>query len=253
MTTVFVRSQPRNVAAGDRVESPEQFFEMPQEYQDLVIRQLSKHTEGELSGADDYTQLFYPMAPSTFEKAVCCDRAKEELDHFDLGAAVLKDLGVDLSYLLSTKLEDRKMYATEGVKDIKDWTERGLFSFIGEDAVMFHLLEMRESSYKPLADMLESVVRDEKIHIAHGHRIIRDMCMTEAGRAEVQHSLQRMWPATLDLFGSSTSRTSARYLHWGLRKWSNEEARQKFSVHARARLATLGLTAPDDHVGRKFH
>jgi ring-1,2-phenylacetyl-CoA epoxidase subunit PaaA len=255
MTTTFVRKPPKTpemLQAGEKVESPEEFLEMPEEYRDLVIRQLSKHTEGELSGADDYTQLFYPMAPTTYEKSVCCDRAKEELDHFDRGAAVLKDIGVDLSYLVGTKLEDRTMYATEGVKDINTWVERGLFSFIGEDAVMHHLLEMRQSSYKPLGDMLESVIQDEKVHIAHGFRIIRDICKLDGGRAEVQRSLQRMWPATLDLFGTSTSKMSPRYLKWGLRLRSNEDARQRFIQETRPRLFALGLTTPDDNASRKF-
>jgi ring-1,2-phenylacetyl-CoA epoxidase subunit PaaA len=255
MTTVLVRPSPKTpeaLQAGAKVETPEEFFAMPQEYQELVIRQLSKHTEGELSGADDYTQLFYPMAPSTYEKMVCCDRAKEELDHFDRGAAVLKDIGVDLSHLVTTKLEDRTLYATEGVKDIKTWVERGLFSFIGEDAVMHHLVEMRQSSYRPLGDMLESVIQDEKIHIAHGFRIIRDLCKSEDGRAEVQQSLTRMWPATLDLFGTSTSKTSPLYLRWGLRVRSNEEARQKFIAQTKPKLVNLGLTTPDDNASRKF-
>jgi len=256
MTTVFVRSSPKTpeeLRAGAKVESSEEFRAMPSEYRELVIRQLSKHTEGELSGADDYTQIFYPLAPNSHEKAVCCDRAREELEHFDLGAAVLLEIGVDLSYLLGTKLEDRKLYATEGVKKIDTWVERGLFSFIGEDAVMDHLLEMRQSSYKPLGDMLQSVIQDEKVHIAHGFRIIREMCGTDAGRTKVQTSLVRMWPATLDLFGSSSSKTSTRYLAWGLRQRSNAEARQRFSQRVRQRLATLGLTAPDDERGRKYY
>lgn len=256
MTTITVRTEtktPEQLAAGAaKVETPEEFMRMPEEYRQLVIRQLSKHTEGELSGADDYTQIFYPMAPNTYEKAVCCDRAKEELDHFDRGAAVLRDIGVDLSYLVGTKLEDRNLYATEGVKEIHTWIERGLFSFIGEDAVMHHLIEMRDSSYKPLGDMLESVIKDEKIHIAHGYRIIREICGTEEGRHEVQQSLLRMWPATLDLFGRSDSRSSAMYLAWGLRQLSNDAARQRFIAHAKARLGSLGLHTPDDNVNRKF-
>lgn len=256
MITITVRTEtktPEQLAArAAQVETPEEFMQMPEEYRQLVIRQLSKHTEGELSGADDYTQLFYPMAPNTYEKAVCCDRAKEELDHFDRGAAVLRDIGVDLSYLVGTKLEDRNLYATEGVKEIKSWIERGLFSFIGEDAVMYHLLEMRNSSYKPLGDMLESVIKDEKVHIAHGYRIIREICGTDEGRHAVQDSLERMWPATLDLFGRAGSPTSAFYLKWGLRELSNEDARQRFITHAKARLDALGLHTPDDLENRKF-
>jgi ring-1,2-phenylacetyl-CoA epoxidase subunit PaaA len=49
------------------VPGPTEFHAMPQEYKDLVIRQMLVHTEGELSGADDYVQIFYPMTKDAFE------------------------------------------------------------------------------------------------------------------------------------------------------------------------------------------
>jgi ring-1,2-phenylacetyl-CoA epoxidase subunit PaaA len=42
------------------VDGPEQFHRMPDEYKELVVHQMMAHTEGELSGADDYLELFYP-------------------------------------------------------------------------------------------------------------------------------------------------------------------------------------------------
>ena len=38
--------------------------------------------EGELSGADDYVHLLYPLAPNAEEKRICSERAIEELSHF---------------------------------------------------------------------------------------------------------------------------------------------------------------------------
>ncbi len=247
--TVGVQENPREKLV---VNGPDEFKKMPEEYQNLVIRQMLVHTEGELSGADDFIQLFYPMTDDPYEKFVCCERGAEEVDHYMRGAKILHDLGVDTTFMLKTPLQERQLYGTEAVKDINTWAERGFFSFLGEAAVLEQLKEMLESSYKPIAEMAVPVIKDEKVHVAHGYRIIRDMCQTEEGRAEAQTALNRMWAVALDVFGKSDSVRSRLYLKWGLRKYSNEEARQRFIKMAAPKLEALGLTVPDNIKGRKF-
>lgn len=234
------------------VENPEQFQKMPEEYKSLVIRQMMVHTEGELSGADDYIELFYPMTNDPYEKQICCDRAKEEIEHYTLGSKVLKDIGIDTAYMLDQKLEDRELFGTEAVKEINNWAERGLFSYLGESAVLEMLKEMAESSYRPIAEMCVPVIKDEHVHVAHGYRIVRSMCATEEGKKEVQSALQRMWPVTLDMFGKSDSSRSKLYLKWKLRQKSNEEARNDFIGMMAPKLEGLGLAVPDNLESRKF-
>ncbi|MGR6872570.1 Phenylacetic acid catabolic protein [Pseudomonas sp. HK3] len=234
------------------VENPDQFFKMPKEYQELVIRQMMVHTEGELSGADDYIEIFYNMAPNAYEKQVCCERGAEEVHHYIRGQEVLSDIGVDSTYMLDTNLQDRDLYGTEAVKDIRSWPERALFSYLGEAAVLDQLIEMAESSYKPIADMAIPVIKEEKVHVAHGFRITREYCSTEEGKALIQDALARWWPVSLDVFGRSNSKRSKLYVEWGLRKHSNEDARQRFIAHAAPRLEELGLVVPDHKKDRKY-
>lgn len=234
------------------VENPDQFFRMPKEYQDLVIRQMMVHTEGELSGADDYIEIFYNMAPNAYEKQICCERGAEEVHHYIRGQEVLKDIGVDSTYMLETNLQDRDLYGTEAVKDIRSWPERALFSYLGEAAVLDQLIEMAESSYKPIADMAIPVIKEEKVHVAHGFRITREYCATKEGKKLIQEALERWWPVSLDVFGRSDSKRSKLYVKWGLRKYSNEEARQRFITHMVPRLKELDLIVPDHKTGRKY-
>ena len=135
------------------VKNPEEFSRMPDEYKELVFHQLRQHVEGELIGASDYIEVFYPLAPDAFEMKVCCQRASEELDHFTLGVAVLKNIGFDANYMLKQSIKERKYYKTEGVEFVKNWLQRGLFSFIGEAVVLSILEEMSCSSYIPIAEM----------------------------------------------------------------------------------------------------
>ena len=234
------------------VAGPSQFFNMPKEYQDLVIRQMMVHTEGELSGADDYIEIFYKMAPNAYEKKICCERGAEEVDHYIRGKDLLDQIGVDSSYMLETNLQDRDLYGTEAVKDIRSWPERALFSYLGEAAVLDQLMEMAESSYKPIADMAIPVIKEEKVHVAHGFRITREYCSTTEGKALIQEALERWWPISLDVFGRSDSKRSKMYIKWGLRKYSNEEARKRFINHMVPKLTELGLVVPDHTKNRKY-
>ena len=234
------------------VEDPAEFAAMPSEYQDLVVRQMMVHTEGELSGADDYIDLFYPMTESAYEKKICCERGAEEMDHYRKGAAVLSAIGHETAFMIDTPLQERNLYATEAVKEIGSWVERGFFSFLGEAAVLEVLKEMAESSYKPIADMCPSVIDEERVHVAHGKRIIRDYCRTDEGRALAQAALLRWWPVALDTFGTSNSRRSQLYVKWRLRKYLNEEARRRFIELTAPKLTSLGLVIPDNEANRKF-
>ena len=234
------------------VNTVEQLNDMPQIYRDLLIRQTTVHTEGELSGADDYATIFYPIAPNAYEKRVCCERAAEEVDHFMRGAKVLAEIGVDVSFMLDQDLGERNLYATDAVKDIKTWEERALFSFLGEAAVLDQLTEMAESSYRPLAAIFPKILRDERVHVAHGYRITRSYCKSDEGREKIQAALATWWPRTLDLFGTSTSERSRLNVEWGLRQYTNEEARNRFIAKTRPKLESLGLDVPSDVEGRKF-
>lgn len=234
------------------VKNPREFAAMPEEYQALLIHQMKVHTEGEATGSDDYARIFYRLTKDPYEKMLCCQLAAEEMGHHLLGLEVLCDLGIDASYMASQAMKDRKLFDNEVVKKIDSWAERGFFAFIAEAAALAQIEEFGDSSYAPVADMTNAILRDEKGHIAHGYRIVRELCKTEAGLAEAQKALNRMWPATLDLFGRSDSPRSAAYVRWGLRRYRNGDARKRYAAATRPKLEKLGLEVPDDLLNRKF-
>ncbi|MCR4471361.1 Phenylacetic acid catabolic protein [Burkholderia sp. SCN-KJ] len=228
------------------IRTPEDFRNMPDEYRQLATHLMLVHTEGELTGADDYTQVFYNIAPNAFEKFVCCERASEEVQHYQLSAAVLSDIGVDTNGMLEQHFQARPYYANELVRGVKTWMERGIFSFLGEAVVLEHLLEFQDSSYQPFSEIfVKQIIKDEHVHVAHGYRIVRDACATAGGRREAQAAVDRLWPHVLALFGHDESRRSRLYVKWGLRKTTNGELRKSFVRKTVPRLQSLGLVVPE--------
>jgi ring-1,2-phenylacetyl-CoA epoxidase subunit PaaA len=232
------------------VATPDDFKHMPAEYQDLAKHLMLVHTEGELTGADDYTQVFYSMAPNAYERKICCERAVEEMAHYELSAQVLSDIGVDTSYMLAQHFSERPYYANELVRGVRNWMERGIFSFLGESVVLEHLLELKDCSYQPFARIFEQqIIKDEHVHVAHGFRIVREACQTAEGRVQAQAALDRLWPHILALFGSEQSSRSRDYVKWGLRKTLNGELRASFRQKIVPKLSSMGLSVEQAEVG----
>lgn len=234
------------------VDGFEQLVDMPSDYKELLLRQITVHAEGELSGADDYALLLYPIAPNSYEKKICLDRSVEELDHYQKAADILTSMEVDVSYMLGQKLDERTLYATEAVQHIETWPERGLFAFLAEGAVVTILEEWLDHSYLPVRQMAPSVLAEERMHQAHGFRILRDYSYDSKGKQEVQKALDKWWGISLDMFGPSTSKRSPKLVEYGLRKKTNEQARQDYIKRMTPKLEGLGFTVPSEHVGRKF-
>lgn len=226
------------------VRTPEEFHRAPKEYQKLLISQVLINTEGELSGGDDYTMVFLPLAPNAEERQVCAERAAEEYDHYKLGKKVLADIGVDTTYMETQSLEDRNLFGDQGLHTCTTWAERGVFSYIGEETALLMIREFAESSYKPWAEAVRTIIQDERVHIAHGARVCRNLAVTEQGRKELQYAVDRLWPTFIGVLGNPNSKRADRAVRYGLRQTTNRQARDQWVETVSKRIANLGLRVP---------
>ena len=70
--------------------------------------------------------------------------------------------------------------------------------------------------------------------------------------AAMQPEFDVAWAMSLDLFGKSDSVRSEKYVEWGLRKYTNSEARKRFIDKMTPQLNAMGLQIPEDGKLRKF-
>ena len=236
-----------------QIESPEQLATMPEEYREALVHQMLAHAEGELVGVADYLDIM-PVAPTAQEKKYCIEGARDEMEHYIVSAEVLAEIGVDTSYMLDEGPDERRYYPHEvlNLKRRVSWVERGLTSYLAERAALDIIEEMAESSYRPWAAIMPKIISEEIGHFEHGRRITAGHCADPETRQMVQRVLDKMWPQVLDMFGETNSKRTEIAVRWGLRQRSNEDARQHFSRRMRAMLSEMDLTAPEDHLGRKF-
>ncbi len=67
---------------------------------------------------------------------------------------------------------------------------------------------------------------------------------TSGSKAEAQAAVNKWYPRALDMFGHSNSDTSRRAIEYGLKRWTNEEARARYISEVTSLMGSVGLELP---------
>jgi len=234
---------------GDKVEAPD-VPRMPEEYQALLKRVLRIQADCEIGGPHLYVSQWLLTAPSADDQWMLAKVAGEEIDHFRKINRLLNELGEDASELMYVEKSRRDLEAFR--QTMPTWADVAAFGFLIDRVGQYQLEEFVGCSYVPLDRALPRIIQEEKTHVGYGHVKLREMIRTEEGRAQAQAAIDRWYPRGLDMFGRANSKRAARYLHWRLKRRSNETARAEYMAEVTPLIAGLGLTVPDATSGRHF-
>jgi ring-1,2-phenylacetyl-CoA epoxidase subunit PaaA len=224
------------------------------EYVHLLKRVLAIQADCEIGGPHLYIDDMLPSAPARIDQLIVARTAAEEIDHFRKFARIAGDIGVDTNYILSRTNQERYLEAFRG--QITTWEDFSVFGFLIDRVGKFQLEEFVNCSYGPLSRLLEHpsrVMEEEEGHIDYGMTRTGEMAAKGGeARDRVQKAVDFWYITALDMFGSSTSHRSERYRYWGLKRRTNEEARQLYMADVNPILESMGLQVPDPLKGRKY-
>jgi len=109
------------------------------------------------------------------------------------------------------------------------------------------------STFAAIDDALPIILREEKGHVAYGEQQLQKLIDSGAdGKEQAQAAISKWYGIGLDMFGKSGSARTERYLEWGLKRRTNEEARNQYVAEMEPKIAALGLIVPDRLQGRKY-
>ncbi len=106
-------------------------------------------------------------------------------------------------------------------------------------------------SYGPYARSMVRVCKEESFHQRQGFDIMVSLCQgTAEQKAMAQDALDRWWWPSLMMFGpnDAKSKHSAQSMAWKIKRFSNDELRQKFVDATVPQADFLGLRMPDDEL-----
>jgi ring-1,2-phenylacetyl-CoA epoxidase subunit PaaA len=225
---------------------------MALEYQDLLKRVLAIQADCEIGGPHLYVKDILPNAPTKADQMLVAKTAAEEMDHYRKFARLAGDIGLDVSYVLSWPNQKRYVEAFRG--KINTWEDFAVFGFLIDRVGRYQLEEFMNCSYQPLAEILPQVIKEEMGHIGFGASKASELAAKgDEGKERLQKAVDFWYPKALDMFGRSGSKRSERYRYWGLKRRSNEQARQEYIREVDPLIVKLGLQVPEIDKGRRQH
>jgi ring-1,2-phenylacetyl-CoA epoxidase subunit PaaA len=234
----------------DRIE-PKDVGKMPKEYQELLTRLLAIQADCEIGGPHIYVDHWTLRAPSVDDQWRVAKIAMEEIDHCRKFLRLLDLLGIDRSDILWRPRSKREVDAFK--EDMPSWADFAAFGMLIDKVGQYQLEEMLSSSFLPIDDHLPTILREEKGHVSYGTQQLEKLIASgPEGKAEAQKAVSRWFTIGLDMFGKSASARTERYIEWGLKRRTNEEARRQYVAEVEPQVAALGLRVPDRLEGRRY-
>lgn len=231
--------------------TPKDFVKMAPEYKDLLIRLLTIQADCEIGGPHIYVDHWTLRAPTVDDQWRVARIASEEIDHCRKILRLLNLVDVDRSDILERPRSKREVDAFK--EDMPSWADFAAFGFLIDKVGQYQLEEMVGSTFAPIDDTLPVILREEKGHVAYGEQQLQKLVESGAdGKTQAQAAISKWYGIGLDMFGKSGSSRTERYLEWGLKRRTNEEARSQYIAEMEPKIAALGLVVPDRLLGRKY-
>jgi len=232
------------IDADARVEPRDQ---MPGAYRASLIRQIAQHAHSEIIGMQPEGN-WIGRAPSLKRKAILLAKVQDEAGHGLYLYAAAETLGVDRSELLDKLHSGRQKYSSIFNYPTLTWADMGAIGWLVDGAAIVNQVPITRCSYGPYARAMVRICKEESFHQRQGFEILHTLSNgTSAQQAMAQDAVDRWWWPSLMMFGppDDASPNSERSMRWGIKRFSNDELRQRFVDMTVPQSQALGLTLPD--------
>jgi ring-1,2-phenylacetyl-CoA epoxidase subunit PaaA len=221
---------------------------MPEAYRKGLIRQIAQHAHSEIIGMQPEGN-WITRAPSLRRKAILMAKVQDEAGHGLYLYAAAETLGADRADLLDLLHSGRQKYSSIFNYPTLTWADMGTIGWLVDGAAIVNQVPLCRCSYGPYARAMVRVCKEESFHQRQGFEILlRLVDGSPAQRAMAQDALDRWWWPSLMMFGppDDASPNSAQSMRWGIKRFSNDELRQRFVDMTAEQAKALGLTIPDE-------
>lgn len=220
---------------------------MPEDYRKTLIRQISQHAHSEVVGMLPEGN-WITRAPSLKRKSVLLAKIQDEAGHglYLYGAA--ETLGVERDVLLDELHSGKAKYSSIFNYPAISWADMGAIGWLVDGAAIMNQVALCRTSYGPYARAMVRICKEESFHQRQGYDIL--LTLSRGSREQIklaQDALNRWWWPSLMMFGPNdlNSPHSAQSMKWKIKRFSNDELRQRFVDMTVPQAEILGLSIPD--------
>ena len=232
------------VADEERIE-PNDF--MPAAYRRTLTRQISQHAHSEIIGMQPEGN-WITRAPSLRRKAALLAKVQDECGHGLYLYAAAETLGTSREELVEQLLSGKAKYSSIFNYPTLTWADIGAIGWLVDGAAIMNQIPLCRCSYGPYARAMIRVCKEESFHQRQGYEIMLTLARGTAEQKEMaQDALNRWWWPSLMMFGppDAASSHSDSSMRWKIKRFSNDELRQKFVDATVPQAHFIGITLPD--------
>lgn len=220
---------------------------MPDAYRKTLIRQISQHAHSEIVGMLPEGN-WITRAPSLKRKLALLAKVQDEAGHGLYLYSACETLGVDREALIDQLHAGKAKYSSIFNYPTLTWADIGAIGWLVDGAAIMNQVPLCRCSYGPYARAMVRVCKEESFHQRQGYEIMLTLAQgTEEQKAMAQDALNRWWWPSLMMFGPNDAESthSAQSMAWKIKRFSNDELRQKFVDMTVPQAEYIGLTVPD--------
>jgi ring-1,2-phenylacetyl-CoA epoxidase subunit PaaA len=220
---------------------------MPDAYRQTLIRQMSQHAHSEIVGMLPEGN-WITRAPTLLRKAILIAKVQDEGGHGTYLYSATETLGVSRAELVDQLLSGKAKYSSIFNYPTPTWADIGAIGWLVDGAAIMNQIPLCRCSYGPYARAMVRICREESFHQRQGFDIMLKLARGTAAQKRIaQDALDRWWWPSLMMFGPSDtdSQHSAQSMRWKIKRFSNDELRQKFVDFTVPQAEFLGLAIPD--------
>ena len=220
---------------------------MPSAYRQTLIRQISQHAHSEIIGMQPEGN-WLTRTPSLKRKLQMMAKVQDEAGHglYLYGAA--ETLGVSREELVGQLLSGKAKYSSIFNYPTLSWADIGAIGWLVDGAAIMNQIPICRCSYGPYARAMVLICKEESFHQRQGFETMMALVRgTREQKAMAQDALDRWWWPSVMMFGPSDKDSvhSDQAMRWKIKRFTNDELRQKFIDATVPQAHFLGLTIPD--------
>ena len=220
---------------------------MPDNYRKNLIRMISQHAHSEIVGMLPEGE-WITRAPSLRRKATLLAKVQDEAGHGLYLYAAAETMGIGREEMIDQLLTGKAKYSSIFNYPTLTWADIGAIGWLVDGAAIMNQVPLCRTSYGPYARAMIRVCKEESFHQRQGFEILLTLCRGSKEQKEMaQDALNRWWWPSLMMFGPNDDNSphTAQSMKWKIKRFTNDELRQKFVDICAEQAKILGLTIPD--------
>jgi ring-1,2-phenylacetyl-CoA epoxidase subunit PaaA len=220
---------------------------MPEKYRQTLIRQISQHAHSEIVGMLPEGN-WITRAPSLRRKATLIAKVQDEAGHGLYLYSAAETMGISRAEMIDQLHTGKAKYSSIFNYPTLSWADIGAIGWLVDGAAIMNQVPLCRTSYGPYARAMVRICKEESFHQRQGFEILLTLSRgTEAQKAMCQDAINRWWWPSIMMFGPAddASPHTAQSMKWKIKRFTNDELRQKFVDICAEQVKILGMTIPD--------